>query len=160
MTTIAYKDGVIAYDSRVTRGSLIDHDDYEKLIHRNGHQFLFTGSGCDFPALIDEYLGLKLSEKPLEASGVVITNGRLYQIGHDAESGFWVDEVWLERSYAAGSGRDFALAAMDMGATAKEAVELAAKRDAYTGGTIRTLIIDEVRANAKTAPAAVIAQAV
>jgi 20S proteasome alpha/beta subunit len=141
MTTIAYKDGVIAYDSRVTRGSLIDYDDFEKLVYRDGHRFLFTGSGCDFPALIDEYLGLKLSDKPLEASGVVITNGRLYQIGHDAESGFWIDEVWSERTYAAGSGRDFALAAMDMGATAKEAVELATRRDVYTGGVIRTLVI-------------------
>ncbi len=157
MTTIAYKDGVIAYDSRVTRGSLIDHDDFEKLIHRNGHRFLMTGSGCDFSALIDEYLGLKLGDKPLEAHGLVVTNGKLYQIGRDAESGFWVDDVWAERPFAIGSGRDFALAAMDMGATAKEAVELAAKRDVYTGGTIRTLIIDEGLADAKTAPAAVTA---
>jgi 20S proteasome alpha/beta subunit len=35
---------------------------------------------------------------------------------------------------------------MDMGATAKEAVEQAAKRDCYTGGTIRTLIIDPGKA--------------
>ena len=141
MTTIAYKDGVIAYDSRVTRGSLIDHDDYEKLIHRNGHRFLMTGSGCDFAALIDEYLGVKLGDKPLEANGLVVTNGKLYQIGRDAETGFWVDDVWAERPFAIGSGRDFALAAMDMGATAKEAVEMAARRDICTGGTIRTLII-------------------
>ncbi|WDG77350.1 proteasome subunit beta [Pseudomonas chlororaphis] len=153
MTTIAYKDGVIAYDSRVTRGSLIDHDDYEKLIHRNGHQFLFAGCGADFPALMDEFFGVKASDKPLDANGLVVTNGRLCQIGRDAESGFWLDEVWMERSFAIGSGRDFALAAMDMGATAKEAVEAAAKRDAYTGGTIRTLVIDEGRANAKAAPA-------
>lgn len=53
-----------------------------------------------------------------------------------------MDEVWVERPFAIGSGRDFALAAMDMGATAKEAVEMAAKRDVYTGGTIRTVIID------------------
>lgn len=60
MTTIAYKDGVIAYDSRVTRGSLIDHDDFEKLIHRNGHRFLLTGSGPDFPTLLDEFFCVKL----------------------------------------------------------------------------------------------------
>ncbi|WP_085637938.1 MULTISPECIES: proteasome subunit beta [unclassified Pseudomonas] len=139
MTTIAYKDGVIAYDSRVTRGSLIDHDDYEKLIYRNGHQFLFTGCSADFAALMDEFFGVKVSDKPLDASGLVVTNGRLCQIGRDAESGFWLDDVWMERPFAIGSGRDFALAAMDMGATAKEAVEAAAKRDTYTGGTIRTL---------------------
>ncbi len=141
MTTIAYKDGVIAYDSRVTRGSLIDHDDFEKLIHRDGHRFLFTGCGPDFADLIDEFLGKKIVSKPLEANGLVITNGRLCQIGHDAESGFWVDDVWSERPFAIGSGRDFALAAMDMGATAKEAVEVAARRDVYTGGTIRSIKI-------------------
>ncbi len=27
MTTIAYKDGVIAYDSQVTRGDVITYDD-------------------------------------------------------------------------------------------------------------------------------------
>ena len=160
MTTIAYKDGVIAYDSRVTRGSLIDHDDYEKLIHRQGHCFLITGSGCDFSTLIDEFFGAKSGRKPLDAVALVVTNGGLCQVGHDAESGFWMDDVWMDRPFAIGSGRDFALAAMDMGASGKEAVEAAAKRDIYTGGTIRTLIIDEVRANAKTAPAAVIAQAV
>ncbi|WP_262384968.1 proteasome subunit beta [Pseudomonas fragi] len=119
MTTIANKDGVIAYDSRVTRGSLIGHDDYDKLIHRNGHQFLLTGSGCDFAALIDEFLGVKLCDKPLEAYGLVVTNGRLSQIGQDAEAEFGMDEIWAERPFALGSGRDFALAAMDMGATAE-----------------------------------------
>lgn len=56
----------------------------------------------------------------------------------------------MDRPFAIGSGRDFALAAMDMGASAKEAVEAAAKRDVYTGGTIRTLIIDKGMADAKT----------
>ena len=36
MTTIAYKDGVIAYDSRVTRGDLITDDDCDKCIERDG----------------------------------------------------------------------------------------------------------------------------
>lgn len=141
MTTIAYRDGIIAYDSRVTRGSLIDHDDYEKLIHRQGHQFLLSGSGPDFGALLDEYFGVAISDRPLDAHGLAITNGRLCLIGHEAESGFWVDDVWLDRPFATGSGRDFALAAMDMGASAKQAVKVASRRDVYTGGKIRTLTI-------------------
>lgn len=98
---------------------------------------------------MDEFFGAKVSDKPLDASRLVVTNGRLCQIGRDAESGFWLDEVWMERPFAIGSGRDFALAAMDMGATAKEAVEAAAG-GVYTGGTIRTLIINEGMADAKT----------
>lgn len=141
MTTIAYKDGIIAYDSRVTRGTLIDHDDYEKLIQRGAHRVLMSGSGCDFQALLDEYLGGKHGDKPLQANALVITNGKLFNMGHDIESGFWIDEIWAERPFAMGSGRDFALGAMDMGATAKKAVEIAAGRDAYTGGIIRTITV-------------------
>jgi ATP-dependent protease HslVU (ClpYQ) peptidase subunit len=37
---------------------------------------------------------------------------------------------------AIGSGADFALAAMDAGASPAQAVEIAARRDPYTGGTI------------------------
>ena len=43
---------------------------------------------------------------------------------------------------AIGSGMSFALAAMDMGASAKQAVEAAAKRCAGTGGDIVSLAID------------------
>ena len=39
---------------------------------------------------------------------------------------------------------------MDMGATAYHAVQMAAKRDAGTGGTIRTVIINEGVTDAKT----------
>jgi hypothetical protein len=44
----------------------------------------------------------------------------------------------LDNPCAIGSGTDHALTAMDMGATAEEAIGWAAKRDAGTGGTIRT----------------------
>ena len=41
--------------------------------------------------------------------------------------------------YAIGSGRDFALAAMRMGADAKKAVKIASEFDIHTGGRIRTM---------------------
>jgi ATP-dependent protease HslVU (ClpYQ) peptidase subunit len=40
---------------------------------------------------------------------------------------------------ATGSGREFALAAMDLGASPEEAVEIASKRDTTTGGKITVL---------------------
>lgn len=43
---------------------------------------------------------------------------------------------------ATGSGAPFALAVMDMGYDAKEALEAAAKRDCYTGGTIIVLDLE------------------
>ncbi len=42
----------------------------------------------------------------------------------------------LEPYIAIGSGSDFAISAMSMGKTAKEAIEEAIKHDIYTGGTV------------------------
>lgn len=52
MTTIAYKDGVIAYDSRCTRATIITDDDCKKLDMVEGVHFLCSGATCDFDALI------------------------------------------------------------------------------------------------------------
>jgi ATP-dependent protease HslVU (ClpYQ) peptidase subunit len=45
--------------------------------------------------------------------------------------------------WAIGSGRDFALAAMEMGATAEEAVLLASKFDRKTGNVVSTAVFTE-----------------
>lgn len=44
--------------------------------------------------------------------------------------------------YATGSGRDFALCAMRLGKTAREAVELASEQDIWTGMGVMTLEIE------------------
>ena len=68
----------------------------------------------------------------------------------DDATGLWKSPILLDRVYAIGSGSPFAFAAMDMGANAYKAVEMAAKRDTSTGGKIRTVIINEGMADAKT----------
>lgn len=45
--------------------------------------------------------------------------------------------------FAIGSGRDFALCAMHLGKTSKEAIEIASKFDASTGNGVDTLSFDE-----------------
>jgi ATP-dependent protease HslVU (ClpYQ) peptidase subunit len=140
MTTIAYKDGVIAYDSRETLGSTIMDDDCEKCQTSGGVQFLCTGSTPDYPALIAGYFG-EVVTGSVEASGLAIDDGVLSLIGHDRKTGFWKDQLRLDNPFAIGSGSHFALTAMDMGATAAEAVEMAKKRDTSTGGLVRTLIV-------------------
>lgn len=51
--------------------------------------------------------------------------------------------VWapVRDFYAIGSGRDFAMAAMALGKSAKEAVELAARFDVNTGGDIDWVVL-------------------
>ena len=51
--------------------------------------------------------------------------------------------VYLDKVFAEGSGRDFALGAMFMGADAVTAVEAACTYDIYCGGGIDTLSFDE-----------------
>lgn len=57
MTTIAYKDGVIAYDSRVTRSGTIVSDNAPKCQVVDGVSFFLSGAVCDEKALIAAYFG-------------------------------------------------------------------------------------------------------
>ncbi len=137
MTTIAYKDGVIAYDSRQTRGGAIVSDDCLKCEIVNGVSFFLSGCVCDERALIAAIFGTP-SKTPVECSGYVIDDGKLMLIGHDDKTGLWRQPLDLSNADAIGSGSAYALAAMDMGASAEEAVHAAMKRDIYTGGKVRT----------------------
>ena len=141
MTTIAYKDGVIAYDSRETLGTTIVDDDCDKCQASGGVQFFCTGSTPDYDALIAAYFGEK-SSVVIEAGGIALDNGVLWLLGYSETTGFWKDRLRLDNPFAVGSGSSHALTAMDMGATAFQAVEMAMKRDSCTGGKIRTLTVD------------------
>lgn len=145
MTTIAYKDGVIAYDSRQTRNSAIVSDNAPKCQVVDGVSFFLSGAVCDEKALIAAYFGTA-SPVPVECSGYVVDGGKLMMVGHDDKTGIWKQELELSNPDAIGSGAAYAVAAMDMGASAEDAVKAAMKRDIYTGGTIRTVIIDSSKA--------------
>lgn len=142
MTTIAYKDGVIAWDSRQTRSDRIVSDVCQKCQVINGVSFFLSGCVCDEKALIAAYFGTS-SAVPVECSGYVVDGGKLLMIGHDDKTGIWKQELDPANPDAIGSGSPYALAAMDMGASAEEAVRAAMKRDIYTGGQVRTFTISE-----------------
>lgn len=142
MTTIAYKDGVIAYDSRQTRGGAIVSDDCRKCEIVNGVSFFLSGCVCDEKALIAAYFGTP-SKEAVECSGFVVDNGKLMMVGHDDKTGVWRQPLDPANPDAIGSGSAYALAAMDMGASAEEAVRAAMKRDIHTGGTVRTVVIHD-----------------
>ena len=149
MTTIAYKDGVIAYDSRQTRNDRIISDNAQKCQVVSGVSFFLSGAVCDEKALIAAYFGTP-SAVPVECSGYVVDGGNLMMVGHDDKTGIWKQELDLSNPDAIGSGSAYAIAAMDMGASAEDAVRAAMKRDIYTGGTIRSAFINEGMADAKT----------
>ncbi|MEW5543464.1 proteasome subunit beta [Pseudomonas soli] len=140
MTTIAYKDGVIACDSRQTRGGAIVSDDVVKYQVVDGVRFFLSGAVCDEKALIAAYFGTP-SPVPVECSGYAVDGGRLIMVGHDDKTGVWKQDLDPANPDAIGSGSTYALAAMDMGASAEEAVRAAMKRDIYTCGQIVTFCV-------------------
>lgn len=144
MTTIAYKDGVIAYDSRSCSGTTIIDDDFDKRIEQDGVSFFITGAVCDAPKLMAAYFGQK-QESQVECSALVVDDGKLKLVGVDNDSGLWEEVLPPNKPYSIGSGSSHAWTAMDMGATAYQAIGLAMKRDSCTGGNIRTFQIDSVQ---------------
>lgn len=136
MTTIAYKDGIIAYDGRCTAGGTIIYDDYEKMRERDGAFFFGAGGMSEINDLIKAYHGEEITGD-CGAAAIVCKDGVLSLITYD--DGKVVESpVRPDKPYAIGSGRDHAYTALDMGASAYQAVEMAARRDTGTGGKIRT----------------------
>lgn len=137
MTTIAYKDGVIAYDSRVTRGSLIDTDNCDKrLAIPNG--WLFACGASDVAEQVANRWHKPHTLTTEGFSGFAWESGVLYYVWTDEEKGLCKCVQPKDEPGATGSGQEIALTAMDYGASAKQAVQHAAKRDCKTGGKIRT----------------------
>lgn len=136
MTTIAYKDGLFAYDSLITQDGTITDNNFDKRHVVNNVVFFITGAVSDFPLLIDAYFGKDVGNK-VSCRAFVIDGDDLYECAVADDCGFWKMKFRRENHRAIGSGCYFALAAMDLGCDALKAVKVAASRDTATGGKIR-----------------------
>lgn len=137
MTTIAYKDGIVATDGRITQDSTITNEDAEKRIEVGGCVFWLSGAVFDWKILAEAYVnGDEMKDEELKVSGLVFDGDGLYFISWDG--GIYTERVNLDRPRAAGSGNQFAMGAMMAGASAEEAVEAAKALDIYSGGTVRS----------------------
>jgi 20S proteasome alpha/beta subunit len=137
VTVIAYKDGIIAYDSRTTSGNFIETDNCQKMIIHNKHRFFMAGCVPDEELFIDSWFGVKHINVEISAF-VLDEQNILYSAGVDNDSGLWKYPVNMKECKAIGSGEKFAISAMDFGCTAREAVKYAITRDSSCGGVIRT----------------------
>lgn len=136
MTIIVYRDGIMAADTLTTQGgSRVAHT--QKIFREDG--WLIGGAGClgvstcgvnwvkagaDLETPVD--FG-KMSDSSLM---LVSSDGELYYASSD--TGFLVKES--APYMTAGSGSDIARGALLMGATAKQAVEIAMRIDLGCGG--------------------------
>ena|ERR1700694_4242478 len=137
MTTIAYRDGILAADGRVTDGHLILTDECKK-IRRLSDGALFALAGDDvYEEKIVEILEDMDSPLPQGKDFTAIlvdTEGRL-SIYSGVGDRFL---PWYADFAAFGSGAEIAYGAMQMGASAEQAVVAACARNTTTGGAIQT----------------------
>lgn len=140
MTTIAYKDGVIAYDSRATAGDIILDDSYDKSLEYEGAKFFLAGAISDFQKFVECYIHDRKPPKDMDVCAFVLYDNCLWKASVD-NMGLWKHKLDVNKSYAIGNGEQFALAAMDLGKNAKDAIIAAKKRDTKTGGQVRTFEI-------------------
>lgn len=137
MTIIAYRDGIIAYDSRTTSGNFIETDNCQKMTVYNNHMFFMCGCVPDEERFIDVWFGGK-EIKNIDVTAFVLDDKNiLYKATVDGDSGLWKYKLNISQCHAIGSGEKFAISAMDFGKSAKEAVKYAITRDSGCGGVIR-----------------------
>lgn len=139
MTTIAYRDGVLAADSLACWGDT--RDSYVTKIAKRG-QVLATASGnvSGINGFLDWFRSGAEGEPPRPVIGDGVWFGLL--ITPDDWMLLWTPGGW-ERSRAEmttmGSGGDFARGAMEAGASPEEAVRIALRVDTKSGGDISVL---------------------
>lgn len=160
MTTIAYKDGVMASDSRCT------YDDWtlgkcvklyrakSKVDPVKGDVVVGTAGHSSAALLFLDWLEVG-GEPRLHDRGVNEMTEFECLIMH--KSGLWIAdrlcrlELLEEEFWAAGSGRQAALSAMHCGKSAVDAVRMAIRLDPFSGGRVvtMTLVPDPPKQKAK-----------
>lgn len=134
-----HKDKEIAVDSRNTCGSLIVSDKFNKIIECNGIKYVGCGDDDHVQALI-MLLNNTMQRSEVDVNQAVLYwphDGKAFKSGFNEDDGVWTQE--LQFNEAAGTGANFALAAMDFGCSAKEAVKYAMTRDIYSGGKVKVI---------------------
>ncbi len=140
MTTIAYKDGVMAADTLgMWAGMKIPT---RKIVRIDGGLIGTAGNYVDALRFIEWYeAGADRDKIPVghnpSYDGPVFTALVADSCGVTCWSEAFVPDPVLSPFVSIGSGCDAAMAAMHMGASAREAVHVAAKVDYYTNGDVQ-----------------------
>jgi len=160
MTTIAYRDGVMASDSRASDLHYKHVTMCQKVFRLNSGALLGTAGDCDARALMvmldnvtnSESLPTRLELKELEMSLeglLVLPNKEVWQIdiewSEQEHEGFWDAQAWqIEDDVAAvGSGAAFALGAMGHGADPIEAIRSAVRFDLFSCAPLQCLTLGD-----------------
>jgi hypothetical protein len=160
MTTVAYKDGFMAADSKMT-DALGSHVTRMTKIFRLSAGGLLGVAGDadvrDVVALLDKCRSARslpsrealARTKSAFAGILVFRNGDIFDIAiaHDEEIKEWTGGIVEIKDglHAIGSGYQFAIGAMAAGASAYNAVVLACRFDTASGGPVRMVQLKETK---------------
>lgn len=138
MTTIAYRDGILAADTMVS-GSGCRVGSVVKAFRRtDGHMAGAAGDLSWAQRLLGWFTAGEEGEAPLPKENA----GEAIIVRPDGEV-FFVDESGMHtlsaEFFSLGSGACVALGAMAAGASAETAIEIACRFDCHTGGDITVL---------------------
>lgn len=139
MTTIVFKKGVMAGDSQITDGNH-NFSQVQKVFKLDGYLLGVAGtfSECQgYKSWIETSMDMKVFPEETEVDGCALlydTNKELLYLLEKNEKIILGDEF-----VAIGSGAQFAIGALEQGASAKKAVQVASKYDVYTGGDIKVV---------------------
>ena len=138
MTTIAYDGRYIVADGLCKMDSTIVSDSVEKFYYRDDLMFALCGTTQHCHEFANDFEALKSpSNKYLDAGGFLFENEEVFLVFVCPDNNVFVKNRMIGDIWADGSGRDWAIAAMDHGKTAIEAVQYAATRDIGTGGQLK-----------------------
>jgi ATP-dependent protease HslVU (ClpYQ) peptidase subunit len=141
MTTIAAIGDEIAWDSQVTAGYTRSMVPFDK-VRVFGRTIIATCGDFSAADKLPNWVlrGARKKSAPAgEWTCLVITEKAIRIYENDR-----LDGTLVTLPVAIGTGEEFALGAMGFGATARQAVEVAAKFDVMTGGEIKSLKISDV----------------
>lgn len=149
MTTVVYKDGILASDGLVVEGSRVLYTDYEKstLIITHLDQYLVGFAGTlSWLEVFHEWVKLDMNpdcvpDVPENSEDVSLFEAVV--VPRSGDGAFLFENFKKiaigQRPACLGSGADIALAGLLSGMTVVEAIELASKVDIYTNNNIQTV---------------------
>ena len=138
MTTITFRDGVVAVDGRSVDGDWIACENTRKLFRvRDGTVAAVVGNYARGVAVVDWLKAGGRGGRPnTEGTTVLVFSADLIT-AYENGGRYDVEPEML----AWGSGAPVALGAMYAGASAMEAVKIAARVDPYTGNRVTTMSV-------------------
>lgn len=155
MTTVAFKNGTISVDSKITEPSYAIHCDAIKMGITDDEVLIVVGDAGRQDSIIDAFVSITTIRGTYEQDlGLFPPDTRLIiyekstkqvtevyrRVGEDTISYYTYPQNTI---VAFGSGAKFAMGAMMAGASTAKSVEISSKLDLRTGGPIHTFTSHE-----------------